>query len=126
MMNEISIRNFIEAFVEIFYKQKKVRKAFEVFVAEDYIQHNPTIGNGREAAIEMLEPKFSNPEASFDIKRILIDGNMAVIHLNGKLSNNTLGVAVVDIYRIENEKIVEHWDVLQAVPTESANKNTMF
>lgn len=126
MMNEISIRNFIEAFVEIFYKQKNVRKAFEVFVAEDYIQHNPTIGNGREAAIEMLEPKFSNPEASFDIKRILIDGNMAVIHLNGKLSKNTLGVAVVDIYRIENEKIVEHWDVLQAVPTESANKNTMF
>jgi predicted SnoaL-like aldol condensation-catalyzing enzyme len=119
-------RQIIETFVELFYKQKNVRKAFENFVSEHYIQHNPTIADGREAAIEMLEPKFSNPDAIFDIKRILVDGDLVAIHLNGKLSANTLGVAVVDIYRILDGKIVEHWDVLQPVPSESANINSMF
>lgn len=119
-------RQIIEAFVEVFYKQKNVRKAFEDFVSEQYIQHNPTIVDGREAAIEMLEPKFSNPDANFDIKRILVDGDLAAIHLNGKLSANTLGVAVVDIYRLLDGKIVEHWDIVQPVPTEKKNPRSMF
>jgi predicted SnoaL-like aldol condensation-catalyzing enzyme len=119
-------RAIIEAFVDEFYKQKNVRKAFENFVSEQYIQHNPTICDGREAAIEMLEPKFSNPDANFDIKRILVDNDLAVIHLNGKLSANSLGVAVVDIYRLLDGKIVEHWDVLQPVPTEKINPRSMF
>ena len=119
-------RVFIEAFAEVFYKQKNVRKAFMDFVAEDYIQHNPSISNGREEAIKMLEPKFSSKDAAFEIKRILVDSDLVAIHLNGKLSANTLGVAVVDMYRIESGKIVEHWDVLQVVPEMSANENTMF
>lgn len=119
-------RQIIAGFTELFYVQKKVRKAFDEYVSEQYIQHNPNLADGKEAALEMLEPKFSNPEAAFEIKRILVDGNLAAIHLNGKLSANSLGVAVVDIYRIVDGKIVEHWDVLQPVPTESANQNSMF
>jgi predicted SnoaL-like aldol condensation-catalyzing enzyme len=119
-------RTIIEGFVEIFYRQKNVRKAFMEYVSEDYIQHNPSIIDGREAAIEMLEPKFSQPEASFDIKRILVDGNLAMVHLHGRMNADALGGAVADIYRIENGKIVEHWDVLQAVPAESINPHPMF
>jgi predicted SnoaL-like aldol condensation-catalyzing enzyme len=119
-------RQIVSEFIELFYNQKKVRKAFDKYVSDQYIQHNPSIGNGKEAAIEMLEPKFSNPEATFEIKRVLVDGDLAAIYLNGKLSAKTLGVAVVDLYRIEEGKIVEHWDVLQSVPNESANNNSMF
>jgi predicted SnoaL-like aldol condensation-catalyzing enzyme len=126
MNNVEQNRAIIEAFVKVFYKQKNVRKAFEDFVSEQYIQHNPTNGDGREAAIEMLEPKFSNPDANFDIKRILVDDDLAVIHLNGKLSADSLGVAVVDIYRLLDGKIVEHWDVVQPVPTEKINPRCMF
>ena len=132
-MQDLTEKNrvIVEAFVEIFYIQKNVRKAFEEFVSEEYIQHSPMVLDGREAAIEMLEPKFSNPDAFFDIKRILVDGDLAVIHLNGKLLANTLGVAVADFFRLKIDasnrvKIVEHWDVVQPVPTEKPNPRLMF
>ena len=124
-------RATVEAFVEVFYKQKNVRKAFEEFVSEDYIQHSPMLLDGREGAIEMLEPKFSNPDAFFDVRRILVDGDLAVIHLNGRLLANTLGIAVADFFRLKIDasnrvKIVEHWDVAQPVPTEKPNPRLIF
>jgi predicted SnoaL-like aldol condensation-catalyzing enzyme len=119
-------RILITAFADIFYTQKNVRKAFEEFVSENYIQHNPSIIDGKEAAIAMLEPKFSHPNASFSIKKILVDGNLSVIHLHGKMNQESLGGAVADFYRIENGKIMEHWDVLQPIPTECINSHPMF
>ncbi len=125
-MNQKSNRQIVEEFVEIFYRQKNVRKAFMGYVVENYIQHNPNIPDGREAAIEFLEPKFSNPDASFDVKRILVDGDLAMVHLHGRMSAESLGGAVADIYRLQNGKIVEHWDVLQAVPENCVNPHPMF
>jgi predicted SnoaL-like aldol condensation-catalyzing enzyme len=119
-------RKIIEAFADVFYKQKDVERAFKEYVSENYIQHNPNILDGREAAVEMLKPKFSNPEAVFDIKRILVDGNLAVIHLHARMNKTALGGAVADYYRLENGKIVEHWDVLQAVPEKPINPHPMF
>ena len=119
-------RRIVEDFAEMFYRRKEVRRAFMKYVIEDYIQHNPNIPDGRDAAIEALEQKFSEPQASFDIKRILVDDDLAAIHLHGQLSADNLGGAVVDLFRIENGKIVEHWDVLQAIPTKAANNHPMF
>jgi predicted SnoaL-like aldol condensation-catalyzing enzyme len=119
-------RKMMEDFADIFYRQKDVEKAFNEYVAENYIQHNPNILDGREAAISALKPKFSNPDAIFDIKRIIVDGNMAVIHLHGRMSKNQLGGAVADIYRLSDGKIVEHWDVLQPIPEKSVNPHPMF
>ena len=119
-------RAMVEDFANIFYDKKNVREAFMKYVTEDYIQHNPGLPDGREAAIEMLEPKFSSPLSTFSVKRILVDGDLAAIHLHGKMSPDHPGGAVVDIFRIKDKKIVEHWDVLQAIPTESVNPHPMF
>jgi predicted SnoaL-like aldol condensation-catalyzing enzyme len=119
-------RKIVEDFARIFYCEKNVRKAFLTYVVEDYIQHNPNIPDGRAIAIEMLEPKFSSQTARFEIKRILVDGNLAAIHLHGRFSPDHPGGAVVDLFRLENGKIVEHWDVLQAVPEKSINPHPMF
>lgn len=119
-------RKIIEDFADIFYRQKDVEKAFRKYVAEDYIQHNPNILDGRQEAITALKPKFSNPEAIFDIKRIIVDDNLAVIHVHGRMNKSQLGGAVADIYRLENGKIVEHWDVLQPVPEKAVNPHPMF
>ena len=119
-------RKIIEAFADVFYRQKDVEKAFNEYVAENYIQHNPNILDGREAAITALKPKFSSPEAIFDIKRIIVDGNMAVIHLHGRMNKTHAGGAVADIYRLDNGKIVEHWDVLQPIPENAVNPHPMF
>lgn len=119
-------RRLVEDFAGILYREKAVRKAFLKYVAEDYIQHNPNIPDGREAAIEMLEPKFSSPLASFAVKRILVDGNLAAVHLHGRFSPDSPGGAVVDLFRLEGGKIVEHWDVLQPVPQGCVNPHPMF
>ena len=119
-------RAIVEKFVDLFYRQKLVREAFETCVVEDYVQHNPGIADGREAAILALEPMFSKPTFMVEVKRILVDGNMAVVHLHARTSSEERGGSVMDMFRLENGKIVEHWDVLQEIPEESANPHPMF
>lgn len=119
-------RAVIQDFARIFYAERDVRRAFEAHVAPDYIQHNPGIADGRDAAIAALEPMFSAPGARFEVKRILVDGDHAAIHLFGQGNPATRGAAVADIYRLKDGKIVEHWDVLQPMPEASANPHPMF
>lgn len=119
-------RAVVQDFARLFYGEKNVRAAFEKYVAPDYVQHNPNILDGRDAAIAALEPKFSAPGARFTIQRIVVDGEFAVIHLHGQPDPAALGGAVADIYRLKQGKIVEHWDVLQPVPAKAANPHPMF
>jgi predicted SnoaL-like aldol condensation-catalyzing enzyme len=119
-------RAIVTEFAHVFYAERNVRAAFERYVVPDYIQHNPGIPDGREPAIAALEPKFSAPQASFEIKRILVDGDMAMIHLHGRPSPDNPGGAVADIYRLKDGKIVEHWDVLQPIQTQTVNPHPYF
>jgi predicted SnoaL-like aldol condensation-catalyzing enzyme len=119
-------RAIVLDFVDLFYRQRRVREAFERHVAEDYTQHNPNIPDGREAAIAMLAPKFADPQAIFDVKRVLVDGDLACVHLHGAPAPGTLGAAVADLFRLADGKIVEHWDVLQPVPEKATNPHPMF
>ncbi|MDU0347566.1 nuclear transport factor 2 family protein [Actinomyces sp. MRS3W] len=121
-----NLRTDFEAFVDLFYRHKRVREAFEFLVAEDYVQHNPGIADGRESAIVALTPKFDgSPENTFEVLRILLDGNLGMVHVRAKHPGSPDG-AVADIYRFEDGLIVEHWDVLQSVPATSANPHPMF
>jgi predicted SnoaL-like aldol condensation-catalyzing enzyme len=119
-------RALITDFARLFYTEKDVRAAFEKYVAPDYIQHNPNIVDGRDAAVEALTPLFSRPDARFDIKRILVDGDYAVIHLHGRGNATDRGGAVADLYRLQDGKIVEHWDVIQPIPEKPVNPHAMF
>ena len=120
-------KEVVTRFMTTFYTEKKVREAFETWVVPNYIQHNPMAPNGRDAAITFLEPFFAkNPDINYSIKRIIADGNLVAVHSHGKFAPNDRGIAVVDILRVENCKVVEHWDVVQPVPEKSANDNTMF
>lgn len=119
-------RKVVLDFARIFYTEKDVERAFQTYVVSDYIQHNPGIADGRQAAIDALKPMFSRPGARFDVKRIIVDGDLAVIHLFGRGDPSTPGAAVADIYRLKDGKIVEHWDILQPMPAKSANPHPMF
>lgn len=119
-------RVIITEFAEIFYHQRDVRRAFELHVSPDiYIQHNPTIPDGRESAILALHDKFAHPNANFQVKKILVDGDLAVVHVRAFPSGGK-EAAVADFYRLADGKVVEHWDVLQLVPESAQNANTMF
>ncbi|WP_036840608.1 nuclear transport factor 2 family protein [Pleomorphomonas oryzae] len=98
--------------------------ALKDFVAEDYIQHNPHVGNGRAPLQAFVGPMFQNlPEARFTVVRLIAEGDLVVAHTLFQTSPGDRGMAVVDIYRVEDGRLAEHWDVKEAVPETSANGN---
>ena len=97
------------------------------YLGDRYVQHNPTAPDGPEGLkglIKFLKERF--PARSSDIKRVMADGDLVILHVHSKSNPEDRGNAIVDIFRLENGKIVEHWDVIQAVPEKAANNNTMF
>jgi predicted SnoaL-like aldol condensation-catalyzing enzyme len=120
-------KQVVTKFMTKLYVDKQVREAFETWVDPGYIQHNPMAQTGRDAAVGFLEPFFaSHPDIHYDIKRIIADGNLVAVHSHGQFAKDDRGIAVVDILRIEGCRVMEHWDVVEAVPEKSANSNGMF
>ena len=120
-------RQVVEAFGKLFYEELKVREAFETWVREDYIQHNPVAPDGRQPAIDALSSWLSaQPGFKYHVKRIIAEGDLVAVHMHARPTPEERGFAVVDIFRVEGCKIAEHWDVLQPVPEKSANDNGMF
>jgi predicted SnoaL-like aldol condensation-catalyzing enzyme len=124
-------KQVVSQFMDEFYIQKKVRSSFEKWVDPGYIQHNPFAATGRDAAIAFLEPFVANnPSQKTKIHRIIADGNMVAVHSHGWNEEGDAaakrGFAVVDIFRVEGCRVMEHWDVLSPVPETAANTNTMF
>jgi predicted SnoaL-like aldol condensation-catalyzing enzyme len=92
-----------------------------------YIQHNPSIATGAEALKGMLDrAKARYPHAEHRVKRMIADEDLVMAHVHVIFEPGTPGLAAVDIFRIENGRIVEHWDVAQPVNTEPKNANGMF
>jgi predicted SnoaL-like aldol condensation-catalyzing enzyme len=118
-------RAFFEEFVDLMYRRREVRAAFDTYVAVDYIQHNPGLPDGRDVARDALAEKFGDPAFSIDVKRMLVDGDLCALHLRARHTGEA-GGAVVDIYRADGDHIVEHWDVIQPWPAASANDHPMF
>lgn len=122
-----SPKAIVMAFYELGFGQKQVRAAFDRYVAPSYRQHNPRVPDGPEAAIVFLSKRFAdNPEASNVVKRVIADGDLVALHVHASANAADRGVAIVDIFRVEGGRIVEHWDVIQPVPETAANGNTMF
>lgn len=112
-------------FVRLYYDEMKVREAFERYVDEHYIQHNPAVVDGREAAIAHLEGLLARPTVSMDVRRLLVDGDYAFAHLIGRQGPEDPGHALMNVFRMENGIIMEHWDVAQPIPAETASGRGM-
>lgn len=123
----LSPKQVVTRFLAEFYGKRQVRSSFERWVDSGYIQHNPFAASGREAAVQFLEPYFkAYPDIRNDIKRIVADRDIVVVHVFARINAEDRGSAVIDIFRVKRCKIVEHWDVMQPVPHKSANGNGMF
>lgn len=112
-------------FVRLYYDEMKVREAFERYVHADYIQHNPAVVDGREPAIAHLERLLERRTASMDVRRILVDGDYAFVHLLGRQGPEDPGHALMNVFRMEDGLIVEHWDVAQPIPPTTASGRSM-
>ncbi|MDO5658534.1 MAG: nuclear transport factor 2 family protein [Paracoccus sp. (in: a-proteobacteria)] len=118
-------RQLVVDFYEGFFNRHDATAAD--VVAESYIQHNPAVPDGKEPFVSYFTGFFEeNPESRARIVRSAADGDLVWLHIHSTNGADDTGQAVVDIFRVEDGQIVEHWDVIQTVPTEAANSNTMF
>lgn len=113
-----------------FYKmayEGNARKAVELYVGNDYIQHNPLVGNGKEPFIVYFERMQTEyPEKSIEFVREIAEGELVALHTHQTWPGN-LQYVTMDFFRFDtNGKIVEHWDAMQEVPETTLNGNTMY
>jgi predicted SnoaL-like aldol condensation-catalyzing enzyme len=117
----------VTAFYKMVFYDHKVAQAFKTYVGATYKQHNPLVPDGIEPSVAFLSKRFeTNPQAINEIKRVIADGDLVAVHVHSRSNDSDRGRAIVDIFRVENGKIIEHWDVIQPVPENAQNNNTMF
>ncbi|PDT02304.1 hypothetical protein CO666_21290 [Rhizobium chutanense] len=118
-------RKLVVEFYDTFFNKHDVSAAS--VIADDYRQHNPQVPDGKKPLISFFTGFFKdNAQSKAEIVRSAADGDLVWLHVHATNGADDRGEAIVDIFRVKDGKIVEHWDVIQAVPKEAANKNTMF
>ncbi len=99
---------------------------------DTYTQHNPTIPDGREGLADLVaQRKAQQPDAHNEIERVIASGDLVTLQVHvtttaDQLGDEHAGIAIADIFRVADGKIVEHWDVIQPVPATSVNDHTLF
>jgi predicted SnoaL-like aldol condensation-catalyzing enzyme len=117
----------VKAFYDLAFNDQRPAEAAAKYIGPTYRQHNPGAADGPEPFVAFVTGFLKAfPKLRVTFKRMLAEGEHVALHSHFVREPGDRGLAVMDIFRLENGKLVEHWDVLQIIPDTSANTNTMF
>lgn len=117
----------VMAFYDMAFNQGKPQQAVDLYVGEEYIQHNPGVPTGKQGFIDYFKQMAKEyPGRRVEFRRAIAEGDLVVVHTFQDFPGHSQW-ASMDIFRVDADgKIVEHWDVLQQIPDETVHDNTMF
>jgi predicted SnoaL-like aldol condensation-catalyzing enzyme len=122
---EANKRNAI-AFYQTAYSGEPA-KAVEMYVGAEYIQHNPLVGDGKSAFIEYFEEMAKDyPDKGIEFVRVVAEGDLVALHTHQTWPGDEEYVTMDFLRFDQHGKIVEHWDSIQQIPTETKNNNPMY
>ena len=119
-------KRFVAEFYDLIINQKDYERA-KAYMGPRYRQHNPLVKDFPEGLREFIEYLRTNaPDAHSEIVRSFAEGDYVILHVHSIRQPGTRGRAIIEIFRLENGLIDEHWDVIQEIPADSANPHGMF
>lgn len=100
--------------------------AVDEFMSKNFVQHNPTIADGPEGVKKLLQMLSSQgtPKQKIEFKHVVADGDIVILHSRYEMAGKEW--RFIDIYRVENDKLAEHWDAMMQMPDTRAHDNPMF
>jgi predicted SnoaL-like aldol condensation-catalyzing enzyme len=115
------------AFYDLMFNQSRPSEAIEKYAGDEYRQHNPHVGDGKQAFVQYFQKMAAEyPGKRVEFKRAVAEDDLVVLHCH-QIWPDGLEYAGIDIFRLDADgKVVEHWDVLQVIPEDSANDNGLF
>jgi len=120
-------KTLVRKFYDLAFNQQRPAAAADQYLGQSYLQHHPGVADGAAPFVEFATGFVSAfPKLRVHFKRLVAEGELVVLHSHFIRQPGDRGIAVVDIFRVSDGKLVEHWDVLQEVPEASDNSRTMF
>ena len=100
--------------------------AVDEFMSKDFVQHNPTIADGPDGVKQVLKMLASQgvPKQKIEFKHVVADGDIVILHTRYEMAGKEW--RFIDIYRVEDGKMAEHWDGMMQMPATRANNTPMF